>query len=199
MIMTMAQPQSPRQRRLLAIHPGVHDGAACAFDGYDLVAAVQQERLTRKKGDGGGIPQAAIDEVLAIAGWAPEEVDALATTRAAFPFRFFSDATEAEIAARAAKGKTLLQMADHLGKRGHMDADKVFHSDLLRTELGLRPDVPVHFANHHKSHALPCLFYTDWDDALLFTHDGGGDLVHGSVRIYKNGTLVCPYGDDAWS
>src|SRR3984957_1177095 len=42
--------------RILAFHPGAHDASAAAFDDYRLLAAVQEERLTRHKGSGDGIP-----------------------------------------------------------------------------------------------------------------------------------------------
>ncbi len=61
-----------------------------------------------------------------------------------------------------------------------------------------RPDTPIHFANHHEAHALAALFYTDWNDALVYTSDGIGDNVSYSMRGLKNGKLECHYGDDRW-
>ncbi|MGO9700125.1 MAG: hypothetical protein ACLPX7_12800 [Xanthobacteraceae bacterium] len=54
--------------RNLAIHPGGHDASAAAFDDYRLLAAVEEERLTRVKGSGDGVSWLAVDEVLGIAG-----------------------------------------------------------------------------------------------------------------------------------
>ena len=53
--------------RILTFHPGCHDANAAAFDDYRLIAAVEEERLTRRKGSGYGVPWLAIDEVLRIA------------------------------------------------------------------------------------------------------------------------------------
>ena len=39
------------------------------------------------------------------------------------------------------------------------------------------------FYNHHESHALAPLFYTDWEDALLVTADGGGDTSITAIAI----------------
>ena len=55
--------------RILAINSCVHDASAAAFDEYELVAAVAEERLNRKKGFGGELPWRAVDEVLGAAGW----------------------------------------------------------------------------------------------------------------------------------
>ena len=71
--------------RILAFHPGAHDASAAAFEDYRLLAAVQEERLTRQKGSGDGVPWLAIDEVLRIAGWTRRDVDAIASTRAFYP------------------------------------------------------------------------------------------------------------------
>ena len=61
-----------------------------------------------------------------------------------------------------------------------------------------RPDTQIHFVNHHEAHALAALFYTDWNDALVYTSDGIGDNVSYSMRGLKDGKLACHYGDDRW-
>ena len=71
--------------RILAFHPGAHDASAAVFDDYRLLAAIQEERLTRQKGSGDGVPWLAVDEVLRIAGWTRRDVDAIASTRAFYP------------------------------------------------------------------------------------------------------------------
>src|SRR5215510_15883431 len=75
--------------RILAFHPGAHDASAAAFDDYRLLAAVQEERLTRQKGSGDGVPWLAIDEVLRIAGWARSDVEAIVAARSFFPWQYF--------------------------------------------------------------------------------------------------------------
>ena len=54
----------------------------------------------------------------------------------------------------------------------------------------------IHFYNHHEAHALPTLFYTDWDDALLVTADGAGDNISYSHRHFKDGKLRTIYGGE---
>jgi carbamoyltransferase len=74
--------------------------------------------------------------------------------------------------------------------------EKFFDVASFRRDLGLRDDAVVHFYNHHQAHALPALFYTEWDDALLVTSDGGGDTVNHSHRHFANGALTTIYGGD---
>ena len=74
---------------ILAIHSGPHDSVAALFDDYDLKAAIQLERLTRIKGDGGVHPDACIDEVLAIAGATRADVDVVSMSRTLLDTRYF--------------------------------------------------------------------------------------------------------------
>ena len=68
----------------------------------------------------------------------------------------------------------------------------------LRVTVDSATTSVVYFYNHHKAHALPTLFYTDWDDALMVTSDGGGDNVNHSRRRFANGQIDEIYGGDKW-
>ena len=76
---------------VLGVHTGPHDGAAAVFEDYTLKAAIQQERLSRDKGDGRTHPDLAIDEALSIAGVSRRDVDVVAYSRSLFPTRYFRD------------------------------------------------------------------------------------------------------------
>ena len=167
---------------------------------YRLVAAVQEERLTRHKGSGDGIPWLAIDEVLRIAGWTRHDVDAIASTRAFYPTIYLRPSLfkEVDYAVRRWRGKEpgLREMWRECQRRGTADTNAIFAAARFLDLNGFRPDTRFHFANHHAAHALPALFFTDWQDALLFTADGIGDNVSYSIRILQNGALDCHFGDD---
>ena len=61
----------------------------------------------------------------------------------------------------------------------HADrAEDILDTQSLLARKGFRNDTSLLFYNHHEAHALPALFYTDWNDALLVTADGGGDNVN---------------------
>src|SRR4030095_16682739 len=74
---------------ILAFQSGLHDASAAAFEDYRLGAGIAEERLRREKGWGNDIPWRAIDEVLQIAGWSREDVDAIATIHGIFPLHYF--------------------------------------------------------------------------------------------------------------
>jgi carbamoyltransferase len=84
-----------------------------------------------------------------------------------------------------------------VGKLGR-SASEVFDAGAFLGDLGLRPDARLFFSNHHFAHALPSLFFTDWNEALLYTADGSGDQVYYSHNLFRDGTLTNLYGDDRW-
>jgi carbamoyltransferase len=185
--------------RILAIHSGMHDSSAAAFDDYRLVAAASEERFTRQKGQGDGMPWLAVDEVLRIAGWRRNDVDVIATTRGRFPTYHLRMPLWRELryTIERARGKREDRELGILGHRfGITDSRKLFHSERFLKDHSFRPDTRVHFVNHHEAHAMPALFYTDFDDALIYTSDGIGDNVSYSMRSLKNGKLECHWGDD---
>jgi carbamoyltransferase len=186
---------------ILSIHAAAHDSAAALFRDYDLLAAVQQERLTRRKG-AGGQPVEAVEEVLAIAGLRPAEIDVLVLSRAHYPIRFFtgfSPYKRLEDGVNRFFGKHRNRdVVDEMRRVGTGSADAVFDTAAYLDYLGLRPGIPVFFGNHHFAHGLSALFHTDWDDALIYTADGCGDNVHYSHRLLKHGRIDCLFGDDRW-
>ena len=187
----------------LGIHPGHHDACAALYDGYKLVAAVALERLTRRKIDGGRVPDEAIDECLAIAGRARRDVDALVLGRGTFPSRYYNHLSGGRalergfrIAVGREKHKT---MEREMVRYGRIDSESMFDAARFLGDYGFRAGIPVRFFNHHLAHALPTLFHTDWNDALLYTADGGGDNVQYSQRVFRDGRLdTLVGGDDAF-
>jgi carbamoyltransferase len=187
--------------RILAFQSGLHDAAAAAFDDYQLIAAVAEERLRREKGWGDDVPWLAIDEVLRIAGWTRFDVDAIATIRGIFPLHYFrfSPARDFYYAARKAFGRERTNRDISHACTAHRTSDphRLFRVDRFLEENAFRPGIPMHFANHHAAHALAALFHTDWDDVLIYTADGIGDNISYSVRTLEDGKLKLHYGADS--
>jgi len=185
---------------ILGVHSGYHDACAALYDGYRLVAAVAQERMTRRKIDGGRVPTEAIDECLAIAGAARKEVGALVLGRGAFPARFydhlpFDRALEAKLRRLVGKEKHK-SMERECVRYGRADSEAMFRAGDFLGALELPAGIPVRFFNHHEAHALPSLFHTYWDAALLYTADGGGDNVQYSHRVFRDGKIETLFGGD---
>jgi carbamoyltransferase len=185
---------------ILSLHSGPHDSSAALFNDYAVLAAVAEERLNRKKGSG-GFPEASLAEVLRIAGVERRDVDVLVCTRGFFRRRYFTywrpHEKFREGLRRIAGTEKTREMNVVVGKLGRR-AEEVFDAGAFLADLGLRPDARLFFANHHFAHALPSLFFTDWEEALLYTADGSGDQVYYSHNLLRDGTLTNLYGDDRW-
>jgi carbamoyltransferase len=185
---------------ILGLSPTSHDSTACLFDDYRLLAAVSQERLSRRKADGGRIPIEAMDECLAIAGRRREDVDAVVLNRSLYAEGYYRHFTGYRFV------KARLRRALGIEKHKYMDAEchryrradslAMFDAPRFLANHGFRPDADLSFCNHHLAHALPCLFHTDWPEALLYTADGTGDNTQYSIRLFRDGRLETLYGGD---
>jgi len=186
--------------RILGIHGWDHDTSAALFEDYNLIAAVQEERLTRIKSWGGGVPWLAIEEVLGIAGWNRRDIDVIALGCGTFPTRYlrFSLMRDLYYTVRRGLGRErrTRDIVTVANRRGIGDPYALFRSELFLADHSFRPDTKIAFQNHHEAHALAALFHTDWDDALVYTSDGVGDNVSYSVRSLKDGRLECHLGGD---
>jgi carbamoyltransferase len=185
---------------LLGIHSGYHDACAVLFEDYRMVAAVALERFTRRKIDGGRVPMEAIVECLEMAGIGMPQIGAVAVSRGPFPSRYFSHfplPRMIENRVREAVGlEKQKSMERECVRYGRTDSAAMFNSAAFLRDLGCNSNIPLSFYNHHASHALATLFHTDWDEALLYTADGGGDNVQYSHRLLKHGRLATLYGGD---
>ena len=183
---------------ILSIHFGNHDSSAALFDDYRVVAAVQRERLIREK-KAGGPPKECIDEVLSIGGLDIKDVDVVVFSRAEFSrslcktdiFRKIRDVLKGQSGSSRDLSTVMI-------KAGADTPSDVLDIQALLQFYGLPLTTEVVFSNHHYCHALPSLFFTDWDEALLYTADGAGDNVNYSHRIFKDANITTLFGDDRW-
>ena len=151
-------------------------------------------------------------------------MDAIATIRGVFPLHYFrlSPAREFYYKARKLLGRerrrrdlsdvctrkrtfTIRRFRGSIDRRdlSHIctrnrtsDESRFFRTAQFLATNGFRPETSIFFANHHAAHALAALFYTDWDDALIYTADGIGDNISCSIRTLRNHRLELAFGDD---
>src|SRR5262249_10457381 len=154
----------------------------------------------RLKGDGGRMPIEAIDECMTIARRNLKEVDAVALGRSLFLERYYLYPTLARLGTRRlrrALGREKQRyMLGECRRYSTTDSLSLFDAPRFLEEHGFRPDARISFTNHHLAHALPCLFHTDWPEALLYTADGRGDNTQYSIRLFGEGRLETLYGGD---
>ena len=190
---------------ILGIHAGQHEASATLFEDYRVLAAVQMERLNRIKG-AGVLPDEwawpCVDEVLSINGLTRGDVDVVALTRSALPQIYYRKMrTPWRRLALRAKPE-ILQKRPHrllvnaLRKEHVADPGLVFAETDFLIDHGFRRNVLIYWSNHHLCHALPALFFTDWNEGLLYTADGVGDNVSYSARSLADGKLTSLFGDE---
>jgi carbamoyltransferase len=185
---------------ILTVHAGAHDAGAAVFDDYKLRAAVQLERLTRQKGDGREHPNLAIDEALSIAGATHNDVDVACFSRTEFPSIFYRNMIGLRWLREKyrihVRKKPRRHMPPEFARYNTPRAEDILNVPKFRRASGFRDDTQMFFYNHHESHALAPLFYTEWQDALLVTADAGGDTVNYSHRHFADGSLTTVYGGE---
>lgn len=141
-----------------------HDaGAALVVDGI-LAAAVEEERLVRRKRAIRTSPTNAAKEVLAIAG-----VDASAVDAIAYPW----------------SPRLLEANADE-------ESMRIKH-DLLKNDIDIRADIPVHWVKHHEAHAWSGLYYMNpcaREGTEILVLDGAGEVSSGTQYSVMGGQLV---------
>ena len=150
-----------------------HDSAAALLRDGEVVAACQEERLSRKRHDS-GFPSRAVKYVLKEAGIGPEQLDAvgfydkpllkfermLSTYVATFPRSFNSF-------------RKAMPLWIH---------EKLWMPSLIRKEL--RPyKGPILFAEHHMSHAASAFLVSPFEEAAILTVDGVGEWATASFGV----------------
>ena len=171
---------------ILGISAFYHDSAACLLKDGDIIAAVQEERFTRKKHDA-GFPYNAIQYCLEEAGIAANKIDNVVFYEK--PFVKFERLLETYLA-YAPKGFTSFAKAMPVWIK-----DKLFQKSALIKKLKSTLDETVDwrerllFSEHHLSHAASAYYPSPFDSAAVLTLDGVGEWTTTSVAIGKGSDL----------
>lgn len=155
-----------------------HDsGAALVSDGR-ILAAVNEERITRRKNEGRW-PVASIDRVLEIAGVRASEVGAVAMAGLEPIPRGLTMARE---------------LASLWRSTGILLPNRWLYAALTAKKIvrtGPRGFASPRFIGHHDAHAASAYFTSPWDRCAVVTLDGIGDSAHcGAVYRAEGGRLT---------
>jgi carbamoyltransferase len=171
--------------RILGISAFYHDSAAALIEDGRVVAAVQEERFTRKKHDA-GFPENAIRYCLGEARVSLDEVDHVAFFEK--PFLKFERLLETYLA-NAPRGFQSFRAAMPVWIK-----EKMFQKSNLAkalAEFSDKGDIEdkLLFAEHHQSHAASAFYPSPFDEAVVLTMDGVGEWATTSVSIGRGNTL----------
>jgi carbamoyltransferase len=150
--------------RILGISAFYHDSAAALLEDGQIIAAAQEERFTRIKGDA-SFPHHAIGWCLDHAGIEIEDVDHIVFYEQ--PVIKFERLLTSYLAT-APRGLTsfLRSMPSWLTSKLWLERE-------IARELGIRRR--VWFCTHHLSHAASAFFPSPYDEAAVLTIDGVGE------------------------
>lgn len=164
---------------ILGISCFYHDSSACLVQDGRLLAAVQEERFTRKKHDP-RFPAQGVGYCLKEAGITINDIDHLVFYDK--PFLTFERLLMSYLTV-APKGlrSWLEAMPLWLGKK--LNIPKV-----IKMETGYKG--PVLFTEHHEAHAASAFYPSPFDEAAILTVDGVGEWATASYG-YGKGNSLC--------
>src|SRR3989475_4044145 len=165
-------------RYVLGISAFYHDSAACLLRDGEIVAAAQEERFSRKKGDAsfpvhaaryclqaGGIPASQ----LAYVGFYDK------------PLLKFERILETYLGV-APRGFRQFRIAGPLWMK-----EKLFLDREIRRALGY--DGEILYAEHHESHAASAFFPSPFEEAAILTIDGVGEWATAAFGVGRGHDL----------
>src|SRR6478672_3907951 len=164
---------------ILGLSAYYHDSAACLLRDGEIVAAAQEERFSRKKGDE-RFPRLALEYCLREAGITMADVGHVGFYDK--PLLKFERILETYLAV-APKGFRSFLMAGPLWVK-----EKLFTDRELRKALGDYEGMLL-YAEHHESHAASAFFPSPFEEAAVLTIDGVGEWATASAGVGKGSDL----------
>jgi carbamoyltransferase len=184
---------------IVGLHAGYHDSSAVVFEDYTFKAAVQLERLTRIKEMPRNFPMIVSKKCSLLSARSIAMSARSPSAGCIFPMKFSNTPGGGGVYRSYIRRKTARGLATEIRTSCALSPEEVIDSRKALQFVRLPEARAIHFYDHHEAHALPALFYTDWDSALLVTADGAGDNVSYSHRHFKDGKLRTIYGgEDTW-
>ena len=156
-----------------------HDSAACLVGDGELVAAAQEERFSRIKGDA-EFPARAVEFCLARAGIRASDLGAVA---------FY----EKPLLKLDRLLESYLALAPR-GLRSFLRAAPLWLKERIHTEATIRSALDgyqgrILYPEHHESHAASAFFPSPFQDAAILTIDGVGEWATATIGIGHSAEL----------
>ena len=172
-------------KTILGISAFFHDSAATILVNGKIVAAVQEERFTRKKHDS-SYPFHSIEFVLNFANLKLADIDQIVFFEK--PFLKFERLLETYVAF-APRGFKSFCMAMPIWLKEKLFQKKMIFNELKRHDENFNDEKKIYFSEHHLSHAASAFFPSPFDEAIVLTADGVGEWATTTVAIGKGNNL----------
>jgi carbamoyltransferase len=152
---------------ILGINYIFHDSSACVVSGGELVAAIEEERLTRRKHTH-EFPYRAIGACLKQAHLTADDVDHVAVSVEPEKMN-----TEKLAYAAGLNGRAATFMAYEFGRL--QERHILFWSWVQKTWPDENRRPRIHFVDHHTAHVVGSYYVSPWRKAALLSVDGWGE------------------------
>ena len=178
------------------------NSAAALFEDGVLIAAVEEERLTRKKNDG-QFPVNAICEVLSIAKITISDVDEICIYWK--PWNFFPRAISTIKKILYTPTNLFILLSRIVEVFFRISSDRSTHgswADLFKVKKIISKNIGdfkgrVTYVDHHLSHQLYAECMRDWNEFISVSIDGGGEEFSTVINVVQNG-LRTNIGHHKW-
>ena len=160
---------------VLGISAFYHDAAAALVADGTIVAAAQEERFTRRKHDA-SLPLHSIAYCLERGGVAPEGIDRVVFYEK--PIDTFARLLRTSLQVAPA-GFGQFRRAMPIWMREKLWIPYQIERGLA--SLGYRAPRPIHFTEHHESHAASAFYPSPFERAAVLTFDGVGEWTTSSI------------------
>jgi carbamoyltransferase len=150
---------------VLGINYYFHDSTACLVVDGRVVAAVEEERLTREKHTN-AFPKQAVARCLSIAGVSADSIDAIAV----------SIKPTKDLSAKLGYGLANLRNAKPFAKH-ELGSGLIRQSHLKAWYRSMWPDggPTIHYVPHHAAHAIGSFLASPYEEAAILSIDGSGE------------------------
>ena len=174
---------------ILGIMDGQHDSGACILKDGEIISSINEERITRKKMQG-GFPKKSIDYVLKESKVKPQEINAIVfgsiLTPPIFARLFRNLQNEEDIVRSQERNKLFNLLSDIIQYKIKLTLIKpnslfgrfnqLFLKLIISRYLGSKfKGKKIYFVDHHLSHAASAHYTTGNDENLVITGDCWGD------------------------
>ena len=172
-----------------------HDAGACLARDGGIVAAVSEERLTRRKRQA-GFPYQSIQCCLELAGVSASAIHQIAVAERSGRslhrlVDYFYRRTDPNRLMNRRSNRASSALQNFLARQARWsDRDAAFSKNILEkrlAEIGLR--APLVLVDHHLAHTMSAAKGSGFAEALVITMDAFGDGISGTVSHWKDGRL----------
>ncbi|MDY8138855.1 carbamoyltransferase [Aquimarina sp. 2201CG5-10] len=157
---------------ILGISAFYHDSAACLLKDGQVISAIQEERLSRKKHDA-GFPQRAIDYCLSSEKITIDDISLIAFYEK--PFMKFERIIDSY------SGKTPFGFRSFKKAIKSWTSEKLWIPNIIQKKLNYKGEII--YTEHHEAHAASAFFVSPFKESTILTIDGVGERA--SITIAK--------------